>query len=359
MQAIKGELHCTTVMLIDTDLESLTDAARTALEEGLDVWVRPHLPDQRPPELLAHLREAAVRAEELRREYPNRVTLLVGSEFSLTSRGVVPGPRTFIRLQLILRWGRLFHGRVTRQLRPAHVEEPCEIGQVVEDGRPPRFRDHAGGRHGLHHRPGAARLGSRGPGRDQRRQLSWTVVRRARVERQRLTCERPQPPTAATEDDRSAVHEAFLGPLAGEEAGSVRGPGRPHRADRQVRWGCGSAARPVPSCARLPATARARCSARTCRWSPGSPERWTGDTHRLTVSRWRCRSTGPWPPRSWVSPARGARTPGRRSCLRRTPRPRRRPPRRGRNRRTARRRRGARSPAAGRARDPTRRGCSR
>jgi len=116
MQAIKGELHCTTVMLIDSDLDPLIDAARTALEEGLDVWVRPHLPDRRPPALLEHLRETAVRAEELRQEYPGRVTLLVGSEFSLTSRGIVPGPRTFVRLQVILRWGRLLNGRITRRL---------------------------------------------------------------------------------------------------------------------------------------------------------------------------------------------------------------------------------------------------
>jgi len=116
MQAIKRDLHCTTVMLIDSELDALTDAARTALEEGLDVWVRPHLPDQRLPALLAHLRETARRAEELRRAYPGRVTLLVGSEFSLTSRGVVPGPRTFIRLQVILRWGRFFNDRTTRRL---------------------------------------------------------------------------------------------------------------------------------------------------------------------------------------------------------------------------------------------------
>ncbi len=116
MRAIKEELHCTAVMLIDSDLDALIDAARTALEEGLDVWIRPHLPDQRLPALLSHLREAAVRAEELRKAHPNRVTLLVGSEFSLTSRGIVPGPRTFIRLQLILRWGRHLNGRITRRL---------------------------------------------------------------------------------------------------------------------------------------------------------------------------------------------------------------------------------------------------
>lgn len=116
MRAVKAELHCTTVMLVDGDLDSLVEAARTALDEGLDVWVRPHLPDRRLPALLSHLRETALRAEELRRAHPGRVTLLVGSEFSLTSRGVVPGPVTFLRLPLILRWGRHLEGRITRRL---------------------------------------------------------------------------------------------------------------------------------------------------------------------------------------------------------------------------------------------------
>ena len=116
MRAIKDELHCNAVMLIDSDLDALIDAARTALETGLDVWIRPHLPDQRLPALLTHLRETAVRAEELRQAYQGRVTLLVGSEFSLTSRGIVPGPKTFIRLQMILRWGRHLNGRITRRL---------------------------------------------------------------------------------------------------------------------------------------------------------------------------------------------------------------------------------------------------
>ncbi|GAA1427999.1 hypothetical protein GCM10009616_06600 [Microlunatus lacustris] len=116
MRAIRAELHCTTVMLIDSDLDALVEAARTALDEGLDVWVRPHLPDRRLPALLRHLRRTALRAEELRRAHPGRVTLLVGSEFSLTSRGVVPGPVTFLRLLLILRWGRHLEGRITRRL---------------------------------------------------------------------------------------------------------------------------------------------------------------------------------------------------------------------------------------------------
>jgi hypothetical protein len=116
MRTIRQDLHCTTVMVLDSDVDTLVDACRIALEEDLDVWVRPHLPDRRPPALREHLGRLAERAEELRRAHPDRVTLMVGSEFSLTSRGIVPGPRTFLRLPLVLRWGRFLRPRITRRL---------------------------------------------------------------------------------------------------------------------------------------------------------------------------------------------------------------------------------------------------
>lgn len=116
LRVIREELRCTTVMLIGTDPQQLADGARHALDVGLDVYVRPYLADARRPRLRAHLAGVAAAAEELRRRYPGRVTLLVGSEFSLTSRGMVPGRWVFLRLQVILRWRRFFDRRITRRL---------------------------------------------------------------------------------------------------------------------------------------------------------------------------------------------------------------------------------------------------
>ncbi|WP_158885107.1 hypothetical protein [Amycolatopsis anabasis] len=117
LRAIREELHCTAVMLIGTDVGAQLQAARTALEVGLDVYVRPYLPDRPRSALLAHLAKMAAGAEQLRTEYPGRVTLLVGSEFSLTQRGMLPGPRELLRLQVLVRWRRLFDRRITRKLR--------------------------------------------------------------------------------------------------------------------------------------------------------------------------------------------------------------------------------------------------
>jgi hypothetical protein len=122
LRVIREDLHCTTVMLIGTDRGRLADASRQALEADLDVYVRPYLPDARPARLRVHLAGVAADAEQLRRRHPGRVTLLVGSEFSLSSRGMVPGRWVFLRLQVILRWRRLFDRRITRRLNALLAE---------------------------------------------------------------------------------------------------------------------------------------------------------------------------------------------------------------------------------------------
>ncbi|GGX84261.1 hypothetical protein [Streptomyces fructofermentans] len=115
LEIIARDLHCTTVMLVG-DGKRLIDAARTALETGLGVYIRPHVPELPQPKLLEHLDAIAEAAEELRREHPDRVTLLVGSEFSHTVPGIVPGPRSFLRLKLIVRFRRVLRRRIDRRL---------------------------------------------------------------------------------------------------------------------------------------------------------------------------------------------------------------------------------------------------
>lgn len=115
LEVIARDLHCTTVMLVG-DGKRLIDAARTALETGLGVYIRPNVPELPQPKLLEHLDAIAEAAEELRREHPDRVTLLVGSEFSHTVPGIVPGPRSFLRLKLIMRFRRVLRRRIDRRL---------------------------------------------------------------------------------------------------------------------------------------------------------------------------------------------------------------------------------------------------
>lgn len=118
MRVIREDLHCTTVMLIGTDTAHQTEAAEQALAAGLNVYIRPYLADRSHEAILAHLSATAAAAEKLRTQHPGRITLLVGSEFSLTAPGMLPGPRVFIRLQVLVRprWRRLFDRRITRKL---------------------------------------------------------------------------------------------------------------------------------------------------------------------------------------------------------------------------------------------------
>lgn len=117
LRAIAEDLHCTTVMLIGTDTAEQLAAAEYALEIGLDVYIRPYVESRPRAELLAHLEATARAAEGLRQRYPDRVTLLIGSEFSLTSPGMLPGRWLFLRVQVLVRWRRLFDRRITRKLK--------------------------------------------------------------------------------------------------------------------------------------------------------------------------------------------------------------------------------------------------
>jgi hypothetical protein len=64
LEVIARDLHCTTVMLIGGDGDLLVDAARTALEVGLDVYLRPDVSEMAQPKLLEHLDAVAVAAED-------------------------------------------------------------------------------------------------------------------------------------------------------------------------------------------------------------------------------------------------------------------------------------------------------
>src|SRR3712207_1589511 len=83
MRTIRHDLSCTSVMVVDSDVDSLVEAAAIALAEGLDVVVRPHPGNVRARAALEHLRTAAVAAEGLRASAPGKVTLIVGNELSM------------------------------------------------------------------------------------------------------------------------------------------------------------------------------------------------------------------------------------------------------------------------------------
>jgi hypothetical protein len=116
LASIRDELGCDAVLVKGNDAARQIEAAEIALGLGLDVWIEAQRENARPREALGHLGTVAAAAERLRVDHPERVTLVVGCELSLLTRGLVPGPGPLVRLMLILRAGRLLRRRITRRL---------------------------------------------------------------------------------------------------------------------------------------------------------------------------------------------------------------------------------------------------
>lgn len=93
---IQRDLHCTTVKLCGRDIRRLVAAAECALDLELEVWLSPELWNKSPGATLAYLTRAAAAAERLRRRWPDRLVLSVGTELTLFMRGIVPG-RSYVQ----------------------------------------------------------------------------------------------------------------------------------------------------------------------------------------------------------------------------------------------------------------------
>jgi hypothetical protein len=91
LEIIATDLHCNAVRIRGRDLGRLHVAAGHALSAGLELWLSPELFDHDHKQTLSYLGNAAVLAEQLRRDVGDRVVLSVGSELTLFMRGIVPG----------------------------------------------------------------------------------------------------------------------------------------------------------------------------------------------------------------------------------------------------------------------------
>jgi hypothetical protein len=115
LEIIRDDLHCNAVRICGEDTGRVVSVAADALERGLGVWVSPELWDHSHDDTLSYVAQAASAAEELRRDWPGRVTFSVGSELTLFMQGIVPGD-TFRE--------RLAHPAVWENLRAGVHNEP-------------------------------------------------------------------------------------------------------------------------------------------------------------------------------------------------------------------------------------------
>ena len=103
LEIIREDLHCTAVRICGQDVDRMITAAEAALAAGLEAWLSPELCDHEPAQVLDYLTGAARAAESLRRRWPGRVVLSVGSELTLFMRGILPGDTILDRVGSPLR----------------------------------------------------------------------------------------------------------------------------------------------------------------------------------------------------------------------------------------------------------------
>ncbi|MET0233715.1 MAG: hypothetical protein ABW224_03650 [Kibdelosporangium sp.] len=115
LDAIRTQLHCTAVILIGMDIERMMAAGEYALQIGLDAWIEPHPIDLTHRRVLRNLEATAIATEELRKRYPDRVTLVVGCEFSVHLGAGLPGMAEAVRLMMI-KYRRFFRRRINRMV---------------------------------------------------------------------------------------------------------------------------------------------------------------------------------------------------------------------------------------------------
>ncbi|GAA1489261.1 hypothetical protein [Brachybacterium sacelli] len=116
VDVIADELFCNAVMIIGRDRDQLLEAAGHTLRRGLSVHLRPDATDLDLTGMLDQLAAVAQDAQRMRAEHPDQVVLVVGSEFSHSVSGIVPAPRSFLRLALILKAHRLLRRRIDARL---------------------------------------------------------------------------------------------------------------------------------------------------------------------------------------------------------------------------------------------------
>jgi hypothetical protein len=99
LEIIKNDLHCNAVRICGLSLKRLVAAAEEALKQGLEVWLSPEMWDKSPEKTLNYIVRAAAAAEKLRARWPERLILIIGSEFTLFMRGILEGKSYLNRIQ--------------------------------------------------------------------------------------------------------------------------------------------------------------------------------------------------------------------------------------------------------------------
>jgi hypothetical protein len=117
LEIIRDDLHANAVRIVGSHIGPMTDAARIALELGIEVWLSPALFEYSLDATAARLVAAAKAAALLEAAHPGRVVFVAGSELTLFTPGIVPGKSVTERLRgLKADWSLLGNGNLNAYL---------------------------------------------------------------------------------------------------------------------------------------------------------------------------------------------------------------------------------------------------
>jgi hypothetical protein len=132
LEVIKNDLHCNSVRICGLDLKRLEIAAEDALNQGLEVWLSPEMWDRSQEETLTYLKDAAEVAEVLRRRFPSKVVLSVGSELTLFMKGIVEGENFYQRMNNPTFWMTIQSGKHNEPLNAFLSKASSVVRQVFK-----------------------------------------------------------------------------------------------------------------------------------------------------------------------------------------------------------------------------------
>jgi hypothetical protein len=113
IEIIRNDLHCNAIRISGQDMERLALAGGFAIQQGLEVWFSPSLPDATPQETLNYFAECAEVAEQLREQSANTV-FVTGVELSAFMQGLLVGHTPMERLSTLLHPLRLIRSTISK-----------------------------------------------------------------------------------------------------------------------------------------------------------------------------------------------------------------------------------------------------
>jgi hypothetical protein len=97
LEIIRNDLHCNAIRVSGTDIDRLMVTAEYALQQGLEVWLSPHLHDKNPQETLEYIVKCAAAAEKLRQHW-SQLVFILGCELTWFMQGILPGDNFIERM---------------------------------------------------------------------------------------------------------------------------------------------------------------------------------------------------------------------------------------------------------------------